>query len=78
MLVQFGSTSFGAWSDFLREFSEFEQSILGMMFLGCTVSEIAHVSDMPDIRIRQALQAIKTNTAWKELFNKLLDYGTEA
>ena len=52
--------------DFLKNFSEFEQSIMFLLLLGVSVNKLAEYKDISLVRIRQIITAIRNNPVWEE------------
>lgn len=52
----------------LSRLSELEQSIACLLALGLTVGQISHYKGISEVRIRQVLEVMKYNSAWKELY----------
>jgi len=52
----------------LENFSPIERSIVCLLALGLTVSEISKYKGISDIRIRQVIAIIKENECWEELY----------
>jgi len=49
-------------------FSEFEQSVICLLMLGLTITEISGYKGISEIRMRQAISSIKQRACWKELY----------
>jgi hypothetical protein len=51
---------------FLKNFSDFEQSIMILLALGLSVEDVAKKKDMSVVRVRQVINAVKSSDAWKQ------------
>jgi hypothetical protein len=52
--------------DFLRSFSEFEQSIMFLLLMGFSANEVSEYKDISLVRIRQIIVAIQNNPVWED------------
>lgn len=52
----------------LTHLSDVEQSIVCLLALGLTVSEISGYKGISEIRIRQVISVVKENSCWEELY----------
>jgi hypothetical protein len=52
----------------LGNFSQFEQSVICLLMLGLTLSEISGYKGLSEIRIRQVVYSIKSNKCWETLY----------
>lgn len=50
----------------LTKFTAFEQSIMCLLALGFTISQISRYKSISEVRIRQAIVAIRYNKVWEE------------
>lgn len=53
------------FQEFLENFTDFERSIIIVLMLGLTVEKIAIYKGISQVRIRQAIAAIRYNNAWE-------------
>ncbi len=51
---------------FLKNFSEFEQSIMLLLLMGYTVNEVSEYKDISLVRVRQIITAIGKNPTWED------------
>ena len=58
---------FEQFGSFLEQFSEFEQSVIMMMYLGLTILEMSECLDISMMRVRQVIRTIKDHPAWKSV-----------
>ncbi len=56
------------FKDLLNHFSEIEQSVVCLLALGLTVSELSGYKRISEIRIRHVISVIKENECWEELY----------
>jgi hypothetical protein len=54
----------------LANFSEVEQSIVCLLALGLSISEISGYKAIAEIRIRHVISIVKDNACWEELYGK--------
>jgi hypothetical protein len=54
--------------DLLSRFSDVERSIVALLALGLTISNISEYKGISEIRIRQVISIIKDNDCWEELY----------
>lgn len=52
----------------LDNFSNVEQSIICLLYLGLTVGEISKYKNISEIRIRHVISVVRDNDCWKELY----------
>lgn len=52
----------------LNNFSQFEQSVICLLMLGLTLSEISGYKGLSEIRIKQVVHSIKSNKCWEALY----------
>ena len=52
--------------DFLSTFSDFERTIMSMLMLGLTISQISKFKGISEVRIRQTLSNIGYNEGWRK------------
>ena len=52
----------------LSNFSDVEQSIICLLALGLTASEVSGYKAISEIRIRQVISIVKENGCWEELY----------
>lgn len=50
----------------LSRFSAIEQSIMCLLMLGLSISELSQYKGISEVRIRQVIQVIRYNEAWDE------------
>lgn len=60
------------FQDTLSRFSSIEQSVMVLLVLGLTVSEVAAYKGIDEVRIRQVIQVIRYNEVWNELYGIIL------
>jgi len=53
------------FQDFLEDFTDFERSLIIVLMLGLTVEKISQYKGISQVRIRQAIAAIRYNKAWE-------------
>ncbi len=51
---------------FLDNFSEIERSIMFLLLLGLSVQEVSKYKGISQVRIRQAIAAIRVHTVWEK------------
>jgi hypothetical protein len=73
-LIQGLFTESGQLKDFLCNFTEFEQDIMCLMAIGFTAIKIARYKRISEVRILQAIDAIKSRSIWKTLRKEV--YGS--
>lgn len=56
------------FQNFLKTFSEFEQSILVLLALGMTTSQISAYKGISEVRIRQTISSIRYNISWEQFY----------
>ena len=56
------------FNELLECFSDVERSVLCMLSLGLTVSQISGYKRISEIRIRQVISIVKENECWEELY----------
>lgn len=56
------------FSSLLSQLSNVEQSIVCLLALGLAVSEISSYKGISQVRIRQVIEVIRYNSAWKEIY----------
>lgn len=54
--------------ELLSRFSEIERSVVILLALGLTVSQVSGYKGISEIRIRQVVSIIKDNNCWEELY----------
>lgn len=54
----------GRFADILKEFTDFERSIMCMLAIGLTIDKIAAYKGINQVRIRQAISSIRYNCSW--------------
>ena len=54
--------------ELLSRFSDVEQSIVTLLALGLTVTQVSLYKRISEIRIRQVISIIKDNNCWEELY----------
>lgn len=54
--------------ELLSRFSEIERSIVALLALGLTVTQVSEYKGISEIRIRQVISVIKENDCWEELY----------
>lgn len=54
--------------ELLNHFSEIEQSIVVLLALGLTVTQVSKYKCISEIRIRHVISIIKDNNCWEELY----------
>lgn len=52
----------------LSKFSEVEQSIMCLLALGLTVSQVSDYKGISEVRIKQVIAVIRYNDCWEELY----------
>ena len=52
--------------DFLKNFSDLEQSIMFLLLLGASVNEVSEYKDISLVRIRQIVTTIHNNPVWNK------------
>lgn len=52
----------------LTNFSDIEQSMVCMLAMGLTISEISQYKGISEVRIRHVIQVIRYNKCWEELY----------
>ena len=52
----------------LSQFSEVEKSILCLLALGLSVSQVSRYKGISEIRIKQVVSIIRENNCWEELY----------
>lgn len=55
----------------IEEFNDFERSIIFLLMIGQSVSQISAIKGINEVRIRQTISSIRYNSAWDKY------YGTE-
>jgi hypothetical protein len=56
------------FSSLLTKLSDIERSIVCLLALGLTVGEISAYKGISQVRIRQVIEVIRYNSAWKEIY----------
>ena len=56
------------FKELLNNFSDIEQSIVCLLALGLTVSQLSKYKGISEIRIRHVISVIKENDCWEELY----------
>jgi hypothetical protein len=56
------------FKELLNNFSEVEQSVVCLLALGLTVTELSGYKGISEIRIRQVMSVIRDNDCWEELY----------
>lgn len=54
--------------DFLLKLSNIEKSVITLLALGLSITEISEYKNITEIRIQQVISVIKENDCWKELY----------
>jgi DNA-directed RNA polymerase specialized sigma24 family protein len=54
--------------DFLLKLSNVEKSVITLLALGLSITEISEYKNITEIRIQQVISVIKENDCWKELY----------
>ena len=52
----------------LNNFSEVEQSVVCLLALGLSISELSDYKGIAEVRIRHVIQVIRYNGCWEELY----------
>lgn len=55
---------------FVSNFSDFERSIIFLLMLGFTVTEVSEYKGISEVRIKQSIVAIKKHTIWEKTYGK--------
>lgn len=56
------------FKELLANFSEIEQSIVCLLALGLSISELSQYKSISEVRIRHIIQVIRYNEVWKEIY----------
>jgi hypothetical protein len=56
------------FQELLSRFSDIEQSVVCLLALGLTVSQISGYKTIAEIRIKQVISIIRENDCWEELY----------
>jgi hypothetical protein len=56
------------FKELLSNFSDIEQSIVCLLALGLTVSQLSKYKAISEIRIRHVMSIVKDNDCWEELY----------
>lgn len=56
------------FQELLVNFSEIEQSVLCLLALGLTISEISSYKGISEVRIRQLISVVRYNECWEEIY----------
>jgi hypothetical protein len=56
------------FKDLLSHFSEIEQSVICLLALGLTVSQLSKYKGISEIRIRHVISVVKEKDCWEELY----------
>ena len=54
----------------LNNFSEIEQSVVCLLALGLSASELSQYKGISEVRIRHVIQVIRYNGCWEELYGE--------
>ena len=60
-------SSYAKILEIIVDFSEFEKSIIVLLVMGLNVESISRYKHIDEIRINQAISAIRENSVWKAL-----------
>ena len=56
------------FKELLNNFSDIEQSVVCLLALGLTVSQLSLYKGISEIRIRHVISVVKENDCWEELY----------
>ena len=56
------------FQELLKRFSNVERSIICLLALGLTVSEVSRYKHISEVRIKQVVSIIRDNSCWEELY----------
>ena len=56
------------FKELLNNFSPIEQSIVCLLAIGLTISELSQYKGISEVRIRHVIQVIRYNGCWEELY----------